>query len=483
MSKLYFSFCKITFVALVLCLPFGAQSQQLISSTFIKSLTKDQLNAQFQLPFAQNGVRLYKLQYTMLDLQGVKDTLSGLLIIPERTGVTLPLLCAMHGTVDSKMDVPSNLLGGYELGGVFGALGYVTFMPDYLGLGDSRGLHPYVHADSEAAAGINMLFAVRQYAAQNNLLLNDQLFITGYSQGGHASMAMHREIEQNYASTLHVTAAAHLSGPYSISTVMLKTILSDQEYLYPAYHAYTFLSYDYAYNLYDNLESVFKPAYAVEIQKFVAGTYSVFQLNVALKAALKREHGSYVAKYMLQDSIIAILSSNSNPNHPIKKALADNDTYTWVTQTPTRLVYCKADDQVPYRNSIVADSVMTLLGSNHVEILDVNSNANHGDCVLPAVLNTIGFFGQFQQIQTDAKDIAANRLPIEAYPNPAQEFITFRNAPQGATLQVIDLNGKVQITQKLNGSLSANIQQLPKGVYFAKITAREGQWIGKIVLR
>ncbi|MFN7117635.1 MAG: alpha/beta hydrolase family protein, partial [Saprospiraceae bacterium] len=348
------SFCKVILTVVGLYLPFLAQSQQLISSEFKATFTREQLNAQFG-PFAQNGIRLYKLLYTMPDLQGVTDTVSGLLIIPDLSGVAMPALCAMHGTVDSKEDVPSNLRGGYELGSAFAAFGYVTFMPDYLGLGESRGFHPYVHADSEASAGINMLFAVRAFAAQNNILINDQLFITGYSQGGHASMAMHRAVEQNYANTLQVTAAAHLSGPYSISGATRELLLSNQQYFYPAYIPFTLLSYDLAYDIFPNLESVFKPAYAAAIQRFFAGNFTLNGLNQALINQLRMDYGAVIVRNMFQDSVINAVEND--PNHPVNRALAANDVYQWAPKAPTRMFYCRADDQVTYRNSIVADSV------------------------------------------------------------------------------------------------------------------------------
>lgn len=474
------SFSKIIGTTAMLLLPFLAQSQQLISSEFKATFTKEQLNAMFG-PFAQNGIRLYKLQYTMPDLQGITDTVSGLLIIPDRTGVVLPLLCAMHGTVDSKEDVPSNLRGGYELGSAFAAFGYVTFMPDYLGLGESRGFHPYVHAESEAAAGINMLFAVRAYAAQNNLLINDQLFITGYSQGGHASMAMHRSVEQNYTNTLNTTAAAHLSGPYSISGAMRDLILGTQQYYFPAYIPFTLLSYDMAYDIFGSLESVFKPNYATIIQKFFDGEFTLNGANQAIINQLRIDRGMVVARYMFQDSVITAVENDLN--HPINRALAANDVYQWAPKSPTRLFYCRADDQVTYRNSIVADSVMTLLGAANVDAVDVNPSADHGGCVFPAVLATVTFFGQYQQIQTDVNDLASSQLPIEVFPNPANDWLTFQHAPADAALQVIDLNGKIHFSTKLNDTRQVNVQDLPQGVYLARITSRQGQWISKIVLR
>ena len=112
---------------------------------------------------------------------------------------------------------PSERRGGWELAGVGAALGYVAVAPDYLGLGESRGFHPYVHAATEASAAIDLLYAAQEFAEKQKFPLNGQLFLTGYSQGGHASMALHRELERNYSKIFPVSAAAHLSGPYSIS--------------------------------------------------------------------------------------------------------------------------------------------------------------------------------------------------------------------------------------------------------------------------
>jgi len=203
------------------------RAQELVSSEQIGQASREELGELFG-PFGglvENSVTLYRILYTTPDIEGRTDTASRLLILPNRPDDVLPLICVQHGTVNSKSDVPSNLAGGYELGLSFGALGYVTVMPDFLGLGESRGFHPYVHADSEAWASLDMLLAVEAFAAQNGVLLNDQLFITGYSQGGHAGMALHRDIELNNSDLYTVTAASHMSGPYSISGIMRDLIL------------------------------------------------------------------------------------------------------------------------------------------------------------------------------------------------------------------------------------------------------------------
>lgn len=44
-----------------------------------------------------------------------------------------------------------------------------------------------------------MLKAAVTFAANAGITLNEKLFITGYSQGGHASMALHRDLEKSGA--------------------------------------------------------------------------------------------------------------------------------------------------------------------------------------------------------------------------------------------------------------------------------------------
>lgn len=470
-------FIKISVLFLVFINFSDLQAQEFISSQLKGTYTKDQLNAQYG-PFFENGVKLYKILYTTPDLQGLTDTASGLILVPERPNAVMPLLCAQHGTVSSKNDVPSNLQGGFELGAVFAGVGYVTVMPDFLGLGESRGFHPYVHAESEASVSVDMLLAAREFAAQNNIALNDQLFITGYSQGGHASMALHREIEQNQSALFTVTAAAHLSGPYSISGVMRDLIIGDSEYFFPAYIPFTIISYDEAYGLFDSLGAVFKPIYASMIDKFFEGTFSLTTLNNLLIAALEQNNGASIPKYMFQDSVLNAVINDSN--HPFNVALRNNDVYDWAPQAPTRIVYCTADDQVPYRNSVVADSVMNLRGAPDVMKIDANSTADHGGCVFPAVFQAYIFFNQYRNISTGIDQID-KQLDIKIYPNPTKDFITISNAPADAMVQIFDVNGRLSLTKKLNSN-HISLQNLGRGLYTLRIGSTEGIWIGKVIV-
>lgn len=473
---------KLILSLLVMAWLIPGQSQQLISSTFKGSRTKAQMQTLFGA-FMQNGIQMYKITYTTPDVFGQLDTASGLLVLPVRDGsFAYPLLCYMHGTVNSKTDVPSNLQGGWDLAAVTGGMGYVSAAPDFLGLGEARGFHPYVHADSEASAGVDMLYAVRQYAEENGIVLNDQVFVTGYSQGGHAAAAVHRALEQEYSDDFTVTASAPMSGPYSISGEMKKLILSDQSYGTVAYLPYTALSYDMVYDIYGSTNQFFKEPYASYANDFYNGEISLASLNIQCITRLFLDHGASITKYMLQDSIIDALTNN--PQHPAVLALIDNDLTNWAPQAPTRLFYCEGDDQVPYTNAIVADSIMNSLGAPDLQAISVDMDADHGDCVEPAVFQTLLFFAQYQQIT-----VGANATPsaksIKVFPNPVSDggYLHIQQAPVNTHVQLTDLSGRVLSSSVLSDTDNRlPVHGLKNGMYLLQMQWDGGAQTEKIVI-
>lgn len=459
-----------------------SQAQNLVSVEFKGSLPLFAL--QFLVgPQAKYDVDSYKITYTTFDIRGALDTASGLVSIPRKDSILFPLGLVQHGTVSGRDDVPSNLSGGYQLGAGFSSAGYVVIQPDYLGLGDSRGFHPYVHADTEASAGIDMIFATKEFLEQQNVGYNDQLFVTGYSQGGHAAMAAHRELEANYSETLPVTAAAPMSGPYSISTATKASFLSNEEYLFPGYGVWTLMSYNEAYSLYDSVAQYMKQPYATYAEAFYEETITLDSLQRALISELTANHGGSIVRFMFQDSIISAITNQ--PDHPFNLALEDNDTYDWAPTAPTRLFYCMADDQVAFTNSVLADSVMNANGAVDLDALDVLSTADHGGCILPASLSTLAFFNQYATFSVVS---STKRLPelqgVNAFPNPTSGAIQLTGIPQRAQLQVFDMQGRIQQNAVLTqGTNDLDIADLAQGVYLFRVVAESGVWNRQIIKR
>jgi hypothetical protein len=476
------NFIQLATIIAALCVSSTVFSQNLISSTYKGVRTKTQLISQFGIPFIQYGVKYYKVTYTSPDVEGNLDTLSGLLVMPNDPARTFPRLVYQHGTSDCKTCVPSRYgsTGGGEgeVGLLLGGMGYVSLLPDYAGMGDGRGFHPYVHAATEASAAADMVRASAAWLTQNGFSANDQLFITGYSQGGHASAALHRLVETELAGEMTVTAAAHNSGPYSISGVMRGLIQSTGVYYYPGYIPNTVLSYQTAYgNLYNNLSDVFKPEYVAKIEQYYNGTISLSALNQSLISTLTSQTGASVPSRIIQDSILEAIANQ--PNHPFNMAMRDNDVYDWAPQAPTRIFYCTADDQVPFMNSIVARDTMIANGAVDLVATDVNSTANHGTCYNPAMTQTILFFAGFQQITVDSKEPEA-LTEVNVAPNPAQDILTVSALPEQSIVTLYDWNGREVMRRYNTGStvMQLEVKALPVGIYalrFASPNGKSGQ--------
>ena len=449
-------------------------AQEVVTFEQVGSISKQSLTDTYGF-LIQNGVDMYKVTYTTPDVFGVQDTASGLLVLPDDYTKAYPSLIYHHGTIDNKQDVPSNLAGGFQLATVFGGVGYVTLAPDFLGLGESRGFQLYVHADTEASASVDMYRALLNYGGTNaDFFINEQLFLTGYSQGGHASMASQRLINQQYADEIEVTAAAHMSGPYSISEAMIESTLGDEPFFFGAYLANVILSYQIAYgNIYDSLEEIFQPQYVPLVEQYRDGEIGLFVLNDSINTRLLAETGTVVPNNILQDSIVQIARTLPD-GHPIAEALRDNDVYDFVPEAPTRLYYCMADDQVTFRNAIIADSAMNAAGAANVQAFDVNSNADHGGCVNPATTSTVIFFGQYRTVSTGT-EAPVDLTGIGIRPNPASETAELF-VPAGAPVRarLYDATGRLLDDRRYApGTHTIDVSALGSGLYFAQYT-REG---------
>jgi pimeloyl-ACP methyl ester carboxylesterase len=372
-----------------------AQSRgEVISYRYLRSYTKqnvqDLLN-RFGIPSLlirpEFEVDVYRVVYHTANAQNNGLTqASGALVVPKGVSCPMPLLSYQHGTTSERYEVPSYLSAEIQLGMLFcSGGGYVVTMPDYLGMGDSPGFHPYVHAKSQATATVDLLRAARQLKDSIGYDLNNQLFLFGYSQGGHATMAAFRELEQLHSTEFTVTACAPMSGPYDISGVQAQTITADAPYSTPGYLPYVVLGYQTVYtNLYTNLSDIFRSPYDTLLPQLFDGTNSIGYINSFLPDT---------PKHMLNP--VFYNDFVNNPNNPGRLALRDNDVYNWAPQAPLQLLYCMGDEQVFYMNSVVTYDTMVARRATNVTKFDFG-NYDHGDCLPYCMLNGYNFFATYK---------------------------------------------------------------------------------------
>ncbi len=469
-------------LAFVFISSFQLNAQQLVSSEFGNTLEAFLLN--FTVPGlnATFSVDSYSIQYITTDTEGVEHVATGLISIPQTSEqMVFPLACFQHGTVAGREDVPSNLMGGYELGAAFASNGYVVVSPDYVGLGESPGVHPYVHAETEASAAVDLLLAAREFIdGFDNLTLSDQLFISGYSQGGHAAMALQQEIETNQSDLFTVTASAPMSGPYSISDRMIDFTLGDTEYFTVGYIAWLTIGYNRAYpvDLAEfTVERVFRPEFVADVNEFKDETIDLWELNSRMINTLIVNDGVVLPRNTLQADILDGLLND--PTHPFSVAAQLNDTHNFITDTPTNLYYCMGDDQVTFENAILAEEVMTANGSSNVQAIRMDTDAallDHGGCIIPASLATLGFFNDLvENPSTSTFDPEySDFVSVQYYDN---NITVDMNEPglNSAQLDIFHVSGQRIHTQQVSsGQTQLNLPADQPGQYFVTIRSNKG---------
>jgi len=418
-------------------------------------------------------VNNYKITYTTTDAFGQPDTATGLLSIPDNDEFVRPIAVYNHGTIASRELAPS-VEGVLERLIVQGMAGndFIALAPDYLGLGDSDGQHPYLHADTEASVGRDMIIAVRKWLDDEEIRYNDQVFVTGYSQGGHASAALHERLEAN-PDGIELTAAAHLSAPFKI-TVPTPEILGmrDVSPVLLAFFNHTLISYNYVYDLYGGVEGLYVEPYLTQAQLFLAEELDVFEFGNAIDSILQLNDAIVGAQYS-DEFLTDVLDNDAT----LREAFEANDVFNFAPAAPTLIYYCNADLTVNPGNSILADSVMRMLGGEQV-LLEDGGDRNHGDCAIPAALRAIEFFQGFSNVFSVSLGEPINRPDLTLVPNPVPAgAVLWMDGLQAGTYEytIYDISGR----QTALGQTSANGRitlpaSLPKGWNVLRLGLEDG---------
>ena len=435
---------------------------------------------------AKNDIEIFNVRYTMENFEGGIDTVSGRMARPSGATKRYPVLVYMHGTTQTKFDVPSRNSAEANLVNAGASQGYVTISPDYLNMGsDPDGFHPYVHARSEGLSGIRMVEALKSSPSVGDVT-NEQLFLTGYSQGGHASMAMHELLIEEFTD-IEVTAAAHMSGPYSVSEIMADSvILKDETFFALDFLPYVVLGYQAVYpELEDDLTKLFRAPYIPIIERFRDqwGQATVRRdslRNELLRQYVATEGNQTFYPYLLLTPEFAN-TLRKDEDDPYNVVLRENDTWDFVNPTPTRLLYCRADDLVNFRNSILAQDSMNALGADNTLAVNVDNDANHGQCVLPAVRAMLEFFGTYQTI---VSDVAVVDDAEWTYVQTAGALRVYTDDEQTYRLDLVDAIGRTVVSTTYRSGQEVPLAAVPAGMAVVRLTDAEGRTATrKLVLR
>ncbi|PDH41435.1 MAG: hypothetical protein CND83_03695 [Rhodothermaeota bacterium MED-G19] len=335
--------------------------------------------------YLEYGISLYTITYNTT-YKGKNIKASGLVSFPD-TDKGMPILNFNHGTTSLHADAPTEDLIQYSFFSNAASAGYIFVIPDYLGFGVSEDIvHPYYRSDITGQTVVDMIRATKELARIEGYNFNGDVFLSGYSEGGFATMSAHHNMEENSYKGLNLVASAPASGGYDI-TGMLDYFLSKETYHVPYYIAYVAMGYKTSYDWDLPLSAMFNDPYASLIPSYFNGKYSGYEINS-----------------VLTDDLSLLLTSNFRNNinsDPDLKIIVDafeeNSLNNWIPKKKMLMYHGTDDITVPYQNSVDTYNNFISLGADKsiIEFIQLQGE-NHSSGSIPYIVDLFDRFNELK---------------------------------------------------------------------------------------
>ena len=267
-----------------------ARRGSVISAVPVAQLTAAQLNAVSAdfpgTPPAAYGVTAYRLIYRTIDHDGRPTTASGIVVLPDGRRGALTVAEYLHGTNPTKAAAASvdDTSTDRLVTALFAGQGLVGVAPDYLGLGLGPGKPPYLDTKTETTSSGDLLLAARTFAAKHGIALKRDVLVTGFSQGGRASMAFGRALSRGEVGSFRLGAIQAVAGPYDLLGSEFPAVFTGGVLPPTAtfYLGYLITAWNRTVGLYDDPREAFQAPYAATVEGLFDGTHSDEDIVAAL---------------------------------------------------------------------------------------------------------------------------------------------------------------------------------------------------------
>jgi hypothetical protein len=195
------------------------------------------------------------------------------------------------------------------------------------------------------------------------------VLLAGYSQGGHASAAAQRLIEQQAHDGFDLVGAAHLSAPLNLSGAMQQ---EEPIVAYQFFIPYLLTSWQRIYgDLYQEPIEAFRLPYARTIESLLPNPTLNFETLLTTGALPDTAPAQARSALMQRDYAIAV---RTQPAHPARRHARRNDLLAWAPRTPTLLCAGSGDPTVPLAlHQRVAILDFARHGASDVTAVDVDA--------------------------------------------------------------------------------------------------------------
>ena len=379
---LFFSACEPKSIATK---PVLISSNQVVfyDNSILKRLASDDDSLIYTPADYQISINRISYQTTLSD--GTPIIASGIVYLPSQLThpkKIYPLLSYQHPTAYSEAEVPSGSnfsVPSFNYALYFATYGYIVACPDYIGYGATDKVpHDYEYRQTLAQATVDMLLATKEFLAKKEIVWTNKLFLTGYSEGGYATLAAQKLLEESYNSEFQLAGSSCGAGPYAMPAffdyLTKKTTMGGAaNYIY----IWETLSYDRIYGLKKPISYYFKSPYAEQITQSLDNARSIM---VSFDKICTDQFRADVL----------------NPSSAFRQALNDNDLTNWATQTPTQLIHSEQDEFIPFLTSQQTYTGMRQHGSSKLSLVALKTGYHVPVGVL-FMSRTVNWFEQLKK--------------------------------------------------------------------------------------
>lgn len=340
-------------------------------------------------PLVVSDVNIYRLVYkTTINDKQIEA--SGLVCVPTTPG-NYPVLSFQNGTNTVNAYAPSEFAinYSYQLIEIVASMGYVVVISDYPGFGESFQIpHPYLVAEPTVRSLIDMLYAVKELfiSELTEISLINEYYLLGYSQGGWATLELHKAMEQDYSSDFYLKGSTCGAGPYNIF-LLLQNMVNATTYPMPIYIGYIINAYT-AYNQFTNpVTDILNEPYASRIGSLYNGTYSSDEINSQLTTSIS----GLITPGFLSGFAASVKYSS------VREALSRNSVSAWHSYKPLLLIHGEKDTSV---NPVTTETMYTemLQAGTSPDICkkEIVPGVDHGDGIAPCMIRGILFLNNLR---------------------------------------------------------------------------------------
>jgi pimeloyl-ACP methyl ester carboxylesterase len=341
-------------------------------------------------PLVKSDIIVYRVVYKT-SVNGKDINASGLICVPATSG-NYPVLSFQNGTNTVNADAPSMspTNQNYEMVESIASMGYVVVMADYPGFGASSDIpHPYLISEPTVSTLVDLLYTIKETAGSEfpGITLNNDYYLLGYSQGGWATLALHKAIELNYSNDFNLIGSSCGAGPYDILQ-LLEGVAAEPDYPVPAYLAYIVSAYT-SYNQFTNpVTDLFNEPYASRVSTLFTGLLTTAQINSQLTTS--------VTGLLTSDFISGF---NLSPKYSsVRDALTRNSVSAWHTYKPVYFTHGANDTEVNPVSTESIYSAMILAGSSSDLVTKIIiPGVDHAGGVLPCTIQGFLFLNNLNK--------------------------------------------------------------------------------------